>query len=99
MTPEARRDRAAILLRGGVAPAHSGVLDASKFIISFSPISKLPMTCVVRRMNPMVNVRVNCVVRVPFTVTPKSGRQERGCRPDAIWESCIGRASLPPSGR
>jgi hypothetical protein len=32
VTPEARRDRAAILRRGGVAPAHPSVLAASSFL-------------------------------------------------------------------
>src|SRR6266404_2152691 len=32
VTPEARRDRAAILRRGGVAPAHPSVLAASPFL-------------------------------------------------------------------
>jgi hypothetical protein len=34
VTPEARRDRAAILRRGGVAPAHPSVLAASPFLPS-----------------------------------------------------------------
>ena len=33
MTPEARRDRAAILRHGGVAPAHPSVLAASPFLL------------------------------------------------------------------
>src|SRR5947208_13938766 len=44
VTPEARRDRAAILRRDGVAPAHSGVLPASKSIVASCATSMLPTT-------------------------------------------------------
>ena len=71
MTPEARRDRAAILRRDGVAPAPASdrVLATLRFLASLSHLPALSVSYLHARVTPEVKSPGNDVSSELFTAT------------------------------
>src|SRR5436190_18239482 len=67
VTPEARRDRAAILRRDGVAPDHFGALPASKLCVAPCATSMLPTISPRPWVTLTVTGMVTCVFHAPVT--------------------------------
>jgi hypothetical protein len=69
VTPEARRDRAAILRRDGVAPASDRVLAALRFLASLSQLPALSVSYLHARVTPEVKSPGKDVSSKLFTAT------------------------------
>src|SRR5437879_774182 len=67
VTPEARRDRAAILRHDGVAPAHFGVFSTVTFVCISSLTPALQRNCSRHRLKNLLKTKLKGVVLTFFT--------------------------------